>query len=226
LRFTLATLGPRCRRLVWVPGNHELWSVPRGSLRGEAKYQALVALCREHGVLTPEDPFEVFDDGQHPHLVAPLFTLYDYSFCPDGMTPPQARAWAREAGLECADEQLLHPDPYPTREAWCAARCEVTEERLTAAMSAHGLPTVIVDHFPLRADLALLPFIPRFSIWCGTQRTSDWHKRFRASVVVFGHLHIRQTRELHGVRFEEVSLGYPKQWSRRAAGAAALRRIL
>jgi hypothetical protein len=226
LEFVLATLGPRFRRLLWVPGNHELWSVPEGSVGGVAKYEALVALCRRFGVLTPEDPYEVFDDGTQAHVVVPLFTLYDYSFCPEGMTPPQARAWALEAGIECADEHLLSPDPYPTREAWCADRCEVSEKRLAAALSDHGLPTVLINHFPLRADLAYLPSIPRFSIWCGTRRTENWHKRFRASVVVFGHLHIPQTREIDGCRFEEVSLGYPRQWRRWRAHVAGLRAIL
>jgi hypothetical protein len=38
-----------------------------------------------------------------------------------------------------------------------------------------------------------------------------WHLRYRAQVVVSGHLHIRSTRRIDGVRFEEVSLGYPRQ---------------
>ena len=119
LRFVLDTLGPRFARLVWVPGNHELWTIGDSLLRGDAKYQQMVALCQSYGVLTPEDPYEIFDDGSQRYLVAPLFTLYDYTFCPPGMTVTEALAWALEAGLQCADEHLLHPDPYPSREAWC-----------------------------------------------------------------------------------------------------------
>lgn len=215
LQFVFEKLGPRFKRLVWVPGNHELWTVPREStLRGAAKYMELVRLCREHGVLTPEDPYETLVcDGQR-YLIAPLFLLYDYSFAPDSMSPQQALAWAREAGLECVDEHLLHPDPHPSREAWCQARCAYTEERLTAALAAHDGPSVLINHFPLRSEHAELPMIPRFRIWCGTRRTADWHLRFRAAAVVYGHLHIRKQRRLDGVRFEEVSLGYPRQWRR------------
>jgi predicted phosphodiesterase len=225
LHYVLRTLQPRFRRLVWVPGNHELWTTSKESLRGEARYSALVFLCRTQGVLTPEDPYELFDDGTRSYLIAPLFTLYDYSFCPHGMTPDAARAWALESGIECADEHLLHSDPYPSREAWCAARCAFTETRLAQALTENDLATVLISHFPLRAELAALPLIPRFSIWCGTHRTRDWHRRFRAAVVVFGHLHIPQCREIDGVRFEEVSLGYPRQWilRRRPVG---LRQIL
>jgi 3',5'-cyclic AMP phosphodiesterase CpdA len=226
LRFVLRTLGARFRRLVWVPGNHDLWTTSSGSLRGEAKYSALVSLCRDHGVLTPEDPYELFSDGDSSYLVAPLFTLYDYSFCPPGMTPHAARAWALEFGIECADEHLLHSDPYPSRENWCAERCALTETRLALALATNNIPTVLVNHFPLRAELASLPSVPRFSIWCGTHRTCDWHNRFRAAVVVFGHLHIPQRKKIDGVRFEEVSLGYPRQWNRRDRAVMPPRQIL
>ena len=227
LDFVLGTLGPRFGQLVWVPGNHELWTTSDPA-RGVAKYERCVALCRAHGVLTPEDEYQVFPgaDGASGHLVVPLFTLYDYSFCPPGMSPAEARAWAREADLECVDEHLLHPDPYPTREAWCAARCALSEARLAAALERHAGPVLLIDHFPLRPELAVLPAIPRFKIWCGTTRTADWPRKYRASVVIYGHLHIRGTTHLDGVRFEEVSLGYPKQWARRAAAGRAPRQIL
>jgi predicted phosphodiesterase len=227
LVFVLETLRPRFRRLIWVPGNHELWAISSESaLQGEAKYLELVALCRSYGALTPEDPYPIFDGGPEPHLIAPLFTLYDYSFAPQGMTPEQAKAWAAEHQIVCADEELLLPDPYPTREAWCAARCAWTEQRLDQALATHHGPTVLINHFPLVAELAVLPAIPRFRIWCGTRRTRDWHRRFRASVVVSGHLHIPGTRIHDGVRFEEVSLGYPRQWKRRRRQIERLRQIL
>jgi len=71
---------------------------------------------------------------------------------------------------------------------------------------------VLINHFPLRQDLLYLPRIPRFSLWCGTRRTEDWHRRFPVQGVVYGHLHNRATHFRDGVRFEEVSLGYPCDW--------------
>jgi hypothetical protein len=44
--------------------------------------------------------------------------------------------------------------------------------------------------------------------------------------VVSGHLHIRSTRHLDDVRFEEVSLGYPPQWNAARGVGAYLRQIL
>jgi 3',5'-cyclic AMP phosphodiesterase CpdA len=212
LAWVFETLAPRFARLVWVPGNHELWTVEKGGARGEERYRRLVDLCRRYDVLSPEDPFERFpdDDDGPPVVIAPLFLLYDYTFCPDDVSVENAIAWAAEADIVCTDEWVLHPDPYPSRAAWCHARCDATEARLAAIPADVG--TILVNHFPLRREHACLPRVPRFSIWCGTRRTEDWHVRFRAQAVVFGHLHIRQRRVLDGVAFHEVSLGYARQW--------------
>jgi len=67
---------------------------------------------------------------------------------------------------------------------------------------------------------------PRFSLWCGTRHTDDWHTRFPVECVVYGHLHIRGTRYRDNVRFEEVSLGYPRQWDVPRGVDAYLREIL
>jgi hypothetical protein len=192
--------------------------VPRATAsRGVARYAELVALCRRRGVLTPEDPFPVWQGEGGPHLLAPLFLFYDYSFRPDEVAIEDAVAWAQEEDVMCSDEVLLHPDPFASFGEWCAARCRESEARLEEALSAVAHPSVLIAHFPLMQRLAVLPRIPRFMVWCGTRRTEDWHRRFRAAAVVSGHLHIPSTRYVDGVRFEEVSLGYPEQWKRREA---------
>jgi predicted phosphodiesterase len=214
LQLTLDALAPRFRKLLWCPGNHELWTVGAHDARGVAKYERLVKICRERGVLTPEDDYVVWDAGAGERfLLAPLFLLYDYTFRPDHIAPEHAVAWAAESGILCADEKLLHPAPYATRQAWCAARCELSAQRLERALRDTGLRSILINHFPLKHALAKLPAIPRFQVWCGTRRTEDWHTRFNAAVVVSGHLHIRKTSVHDGCRFEEVSLGYPgRQW--------------
>lgn len=226
LAATLRTLTGRFQKVLWMPGNHELWTLPGDpvALRGEARYHHLVSVCRELGVLTPEDPYPRWPGSPSPCFIAPLFLLYDYTFRPDAIPVERAIEWALEAGLLCADEALLHPEPYPSRAAWCAARCALTEARLDQLPPEAS--TVLVSHFPLRQDLAILPAIPRFSIWCGTRRTTDWHLRYRARVVVSGHLHIRSTRWRDGVRFEEVSLGNPGQWRKELGLEGHLREIL
>jgi calcineurin-like phosphoesterase family protein len=213
-------------RLVWVPGNHELWTLPssKETARGQFKYDKLIRLCQAHGVLTPEDPYPIVAVGGKEVRIAPLFLLYDYSFRPAEVPSERAIQWASEAGVACTDELLLHPDPYAGRAEWCHSRCDLSELRLEA--SCNYVPTVLINHFPLREDLVRLPTIPRFSLWCGTRRTEDWHKRFNAVVVVSGHLHVRSTSYRDGVRFEEVSLGYPRQWVNATTLEDCIREIL
>ena len=214
---TLAVLRRRFARVVWVPGNHELWTRTKDPvpLRGVARYERLVAECRALGVDTPEDPFPVWTGPGGPVVVAPLFLLFDYSFLPEGATTSaEGLAIAYAAGVVCTDEHLLHPDPFPTREAWCAARVEESRRRLDALDPA--LPTVLVNHWPLTRLPTRVLRHPEFALWCGTTATADWHVRYRARAVVYGHLHIPRVTVEDGVPFREVSLGYPREWRARA----------
>ncbi|MGI8331413.1 metallophosphoesterase family protein [Actinomadura scrupuli] len=152
VEWALRTLSHRFETVVWVPGNHELWT-PKDDpvqLRGEQRYRHLVQMCRGLGVVTPE-----------------------------------RRLAARDTSM----------------------------------------PTVLVNHFPLVREPTLVLRLPRFALWCGTERTAEWHLKYQAAAVVYGHLHIRRTMWHDGVRFEEVSLGYPREWGRRG-GPGGLRRVL
>jgi 3',5'-cyclic AMP phosphodiesterase CpdA len=224
---TLALLGERFATVVWVPGNHELWARPRdtAALRGEDRYRHLVQACRDRGVVTPEDPFPVWTGPGGPAVVAPLFLLYDYSFLPDGSsTAAEGLAAAYQAGVVCTDEYLLAPDPWPDRAAWCAARVAYSRRRLDECDPA--LPTVPVNHWPLtRLPTRVLRY-PEFSLWCGTQASADWHIRYRATAVVYGHLHIPRVTWEDGVRFVEVSLGYPREWQAHGVPDPLLRVVL
>jgi len=242
LHTTFALTAKLFKQVFWVPGNHELYTLPHAAdvahednhlsptspataqvpepdnLRGELKYLECVKIANDYGVITPEDEFLTWhsDDtaGATKALICPLFLLYDYSFRPAEVSREHALDWAKEHNILATDEALLHPDPYLTRDAWCDALLTRAQTRLERAV-AHKEPdvkVVLINHWPLREDLVTIPSIPRFSLWCGTKRTEDWHRRFQADVVVTGHLHVRRTDWRDGTRFEEVSLGYPKQW--------------
>ncbi|MGO1054919.1 metallophosphoesterase family protein [Crossiella sp. CA198] len=225
--WALRTLRERFAKLIWVPGNHELWTVPKDEvrLRGEARYRHLVELCRSLDVVTPEDEFPVWHGEQEDLVIAPLFLLYDYSIGRrPGETKEQALARAREAGVVGTDEVLLHHDPYPSRDAWCHARVEYSQKRLDAIPADRR--TVLVNHFPLHPGPTKRLHYQDFALWCGTTLTEDWHLRYRAAVVVSGHLHIPLTDKFDGVRFEEVSLGYPREWQPRKTRRPLLRPVL
>jgi 3',5'-cyclic AMP phosphodiesterase CpdA len=227
IEWALGTLRERFAEVIWVPGNHELWTHRREPLRlrGVERYEHLVGMCRRLGVSTPEDPYRVWEHAAEPLVIAPLFLLYDYSFQPDGATTREAAIErARETGIIGNDEAYLHPDPYPGPEAWCAARLDVTERRLAGLPAGAG--TILVNHFPLVREPTRVLRYPAFAPWCGTVRTADWTRRFHAAAVVYGHLHIPRTTWYDGIRHVEVSLGYPREWRRRAKPPALPRQIL
>jgi len=212
------------------------------SLRGEHKYQHLVELCHQCNVITPEDPYvrwrgkrdrpdraflsptssaaNIFkndkddvssDYDEVPLYICPIFTLYDYSFKPDYIQDGESLAWAEESSVQCTDEMTLYNDPFPSREEWCHTRVMKTAVKLDE-ITADGSHTILASHFSLRYDTVICPYVPSFSIWCGTKLTEDWHLRYNAEAVVFGHTHNRATTMVDNVQFHEVSLGYPNQY--------------
>tara|TARA_A100001037_G_C15056815_1_gene592769 strand:- start:16 stop:849 length:834 start_codon:yes stop_codon:yes gene_type:complete len=215
---SLEILTGKFAKLIWVPGNHELWTEPGYSekpLRGLKKYEVLVDIAKKHGVVTPEDsylewPSSKREDDHCNYMIVPLFLLYDYSLRPEYVGRQSLRNWVREIHAECTDELRLHYEPFDSREEWCWSRCAEAEKRLESIPPNYK--TILINHWPLRPDLIYLPRLPRFTPWCGTKLTHNWHKRYNAAVVVSGHLHTRRTDFIDGCRFEEVSLGYKKQW--------------
>jgi 3',5'-cyclic AMP phosphodiesterase CpdA len=226
VEWTLRLLRDRFEKVIWTPGNHELWTTPHDEvrLRGAARYEHLVGICRELGVVTPEDPYPVWTTPQEQLVVVPLFLLYDYSWRPRGTTIPEALADARAKRVVCTDEFFLHPDPYPTRQDWADHR--LTSTLLRLEQLPPGQRTVLVSHWPLhRAPTKILHW-QHFAMWCGMERTQDWHRRFRAAAAVYGHLHIPMTTSIDGVRFDEVSLGYPREWRQRSEHPDPVRSIV
>lgn len=209
VEWTLSLLADRFARVVWAPGNHELWTSKNDPVqaRGVERYERLVEVCRSVGVVTPEDPFVSWNGV----TIVPLFIGYDYTFRPEGTaTKEEALKVAHDAGVICTDEYRLHPDPYPSRDAWCAARLSATRARLDLLDG----PVIFVNHYPLVREPTRVLRYPEFAQWCGTEHTADWHTRYNATCVVYGHLHIPRTTWYDGVRFEEVSVGYPREWQR------------
>jgi 3',5'-cyclic AMP phosphodiesterase CpdA len=227
IESTLSRLADRFAQVFWVPGNHDLWTWGNesGQVRGEARYLELIERCRQLGVRTPEDPFAVWTGPGGPVTVVPMFLLYDYSFGRAvAPTKAEALAVAERARVVCADEALLAPDPYPDRETWCVARVAQTAARLDALDDE--VATVLINHWPLRREPTRLLRHQEFAQWCGTTLTEDWHLRYRARAVIYGHLHIPVSMPIDGVPFHEVSLGYPREWEPRRIQRDPLREVL
>lgn len=198
----LADLAQRFDTVIWAPGNHELFSRSSDRYRGREKYAALVQALREVGVVTPEDPYPVF----HGVTIAPLFTLYDYSFRGPSLTVQEAVTAAREKNIMMTDEFAIAP--FVDIRAWCWDRLAYTTKRLSRIDG----PTVLINHWPLVQEPVMKMRWSEIALWCGTRHTRTWARRYNARAVVYGHLHMPGVTVVDGVDHIEVSLGYPREW--------------
>ncbi|WP_295624205.1 metallophosphoesterase [uncultured Corynebacterium sp.] len=202
---TLGELSRRWARVIWVPGNHELFCRGADAHVGEDRYRQLVDGCRRLGVLTPEDPYPTFGDV----TICPLFTLYDYSWRPAGTTIAEALEMANRSQVVMTDEFAIRPFVDPV--LWCRRRLADTVRRLSRVEG----PTILVNHWPLAREPLGAVYYPELSMWAGSRHTQDWGTRYQARHVIYGHLHIPGTTVVDGVPHTEVSLGYPREWQPR-----------
>lgn len=223
----LATLAERFERVLWVPGVHELWGGREGldGVPAPARYDVMVEVCRCLGIDSPEDPYPLWTGAGGPVYLVPLFLLYDYSWRVDpSATRAEAVAAARERRVVATDEYLIDPAPFASLSAWCAERLSGASARLAGLDPA--IPTVLVNHWPLHREATRALMYPDFALWCGTEHTAQWPRRYNAQTCVYGHLHIPRSHIVEGVRHEEVSLGYPREWRRRGYPVPLARQIV
>lgn len=129
----------------------------------------------------------------------------------------ESLARAHDAGVVCSDEFLLHPDPYTSRERWCHERLRFTERRL-ASMAVEGMQAVFVNHLSLARQTHSSALTSRVCSVVRHGRDSRLAYALRRQGGCLWDLHIPCSSIHDGVRFEEASLGYPRQrrrWPRR-----------
>ena len=175
LVLALDTLVPRFARVIWTPGNHDLWCPPGASpiaRAGQARYDELVAICRACGVLTPEDPYlGMAGRARHVHRAdVPALRLQLPAAGRARRTRP-SRGRARPASCPATSRCSI---PRRGRRSPAGATRAATSRRRGSTRCRPDARTVLVNHWPLRYDLARPPRVPRFSLWCGTTRTEDW----------------------------------------------------
>ncbi|AGG67884.1 metallophosphoesterase family protein [Corynebacterium callunae] len=193
---TMGQLVQRFHTVIWVPGNHELFNRSTDRINGKARYRSLVGQLRALGVITPEDPFPTFGSV----TICPLFTLYDYSFRPVGLSAKQAVAQAK---VKLDDE--LSIAPYVDIQQWCAERLDYSRTRLNEVKG----PKILVNHWPLVIEPTHRLINRDIALWCGTTATRDWTLKYNALMAIHGHLHIPAETRVDGISHVEVSLGYP-----------------
>ena len=217
IRWALDLLRKRFAKVIWVPGNHELWTTNRDPMQifGKARYDYLVNMCDEMGIITPEHPFPVWTEEGGPATIVPMFLLYDYTFLPAGR-----RDQGRGAGHRPGTQRGRH-------------------RRVPAVLRALRHPRRLVPRPGVRYPQAARgprldgrrPCWSTTSRWCASPATRCSTRSSRCGAAPprpptgtrATTLSVRSTatctsRAPPGTTvcgIEEVSVGYPREWRRR-----------
>lgn len=194
LASTLDQLVRRFRRVVFVPGNHELWVIRQpGTPDSLRKFAEVLRIAKDCGVTT--SPWSAGD-----LTIVPLQGWYDGSF---GEADSDLRAcwadyhacrWPAGMGSEDVASQFL---------------------RANEPLLYHRPGKVIsCSHFLPRIDV--MPVTdPGRGRWLhpvlGSHRLEEQVRRLGSTLHVYGHSHVNRHVRLDGVTYVNNALGYPSE---------------
>lgn len=193
LEWCFDALARRFRKVLYVPGNHDLWVLrDRPGLLSTGKLELLRALASEHGVsMTP------FHCGALS--IVPLFSWYDDSFgVPTAVLREhwmdyRACRWPTGLDVDCINAYFLGMNG--------------------AALQVRNRTVVSFSHFVPRADLLpkstptaqlLLPVM-------GSAGLEAQIRRLMPAIHVYGHSHRNVDAVREGICYINRTFGYPNE---------------
>lgn len=208
-------------RVVFVPGNHELWVRGNGTSDSFQKLRAVLELARDCGVAVGPVKLGVPGRGGAPEAsvwIVPLLSWYvkpeegaGSLFLPKQGEDPSLETWSDtyfvrwpRFGLEerPADRLLRMNEPFLAR--------------------GYDAPVISFSHFLPRAELIVGPHVDRdrvadpfpefnFSRVAGCSQLDEQIRRLGSRVHVYGHQHRNRDVVLDGVRYVSNCRGYPRE---------------
>ena len=194
LAWCLGTLAKRFRKVLFVPGNHDLWVIRDDAWK--TSLQKFDDVC---------DMVESSGASMQPYRergvsIVPLLTWYDYSF---GEPSEQLRSMWMDYRA-------------------CRWPQGFTERDITAHFSAlndrhEGVPgdkVITYSHFLPRIDLmpGYVPCVNRLLYpVLGSARLDRQLRRLGADTHVYGHSHINRNVTIGGVNYINNAFGYPSE---------------
>lgn len=188
------TLARRFMKVLFVPGNHDLWVIrAEPSLTSLQKLATVRTLAQNCGVS--------MSTFQRNHLtIVPLMSWYDYSF---GLPTDElmqmwmdyrACRWPEGFGVEEITTHFLEMNT-----------CERRAAHETIISFSHFLPRIEVMpvYIPARAR-ALYPVL-------GTRRLDQQIRQLGSAIHVYGHSHVNRKVTIDGVLYVNNAFAYPQE---------------
>lgn len=219
LHDALSTLREKFARVLFVPGNHELWIHDRHCQHSLEKFEKILALCKSLDIGTrPERASRA--DGSDPVWIVPLFSWYvtpeegcGSLFFPKPGEDPSLRIWADKYYVKWpSSPDFPRPADYFRR---------YNEVQMPAHFDA---PVVSFSHFLPRTELirstpeehhqlrqSIVDPYPEFNFSrvAGDAGLDQQIRRIGSVVHVYGHQHRNRWRPIEGVLYVSNCLGYP-----------------
>lgn len=194
LGSTLRAFVGRFRKVLFVPGNHELWVIRdekhKGSLQKFAEVRAVVSDCGAS--------LEPYRTGTLS--VVPLLSWYDYSF-------GKPSAELRSIWMDFVACRWPNDYDAPHVAAYFMALndglgCEAGRTLITFS---HFLPRI--DLMPNSIPLHRRELYPVL----GSASLDRRLRELGSSMHVYGHSHVNRNVEIDGVRYVNNAFGYPQE---------------
>ncbi|THV25192.1 metallophosphoesterase [Peteryoungia ipomoeae] len=185
-------LVPRYKKLLFLPGNHDLWTARSGRGPSFDKFELLQTLCGGYGIETRPVAF----GGT---LIVPILGWYDYSFGePDARI---RRGWMDF--YKCNWEGLAPADVAERFDQMNLIPDTLDFERVYSF--SHFVPRI--DLMPVRypeKHKALFPVL-------GSARIEERIRELGSSMHFYGHSHLNRNKVIDGVTYINNAFGYPSE---------------
>ncbi len=194
LDWCLSTLAKRFKKVLFVPGNHDLWVIHDDRAKNSLqKFDEICAVVESSG--TSMQPFR-----ERGLLIVPLFSWYDYSF---GQPSEELRAlWVDYRACRWPSgftekDVIAHFAAINNKQANLVGDQVITY--------SHFLPRIdlMPDFIPGRQKL-LYPVLGSARLECQLRKLSP-------NIHVYGHSHINRHVTIDGVSYINNAFGYPSE---------------
>jgi predicted phosphodiesterase len=194
IAVTLTALADRFRKVLYVPGNHELWVIRDPELKSSSeKLRDVLAVAESCGASTK--PFH-----SQKLSIVPLLGWYDYSF-----------------GEPCGDLTAVWMDFRNCR--WPQ---HFGAQEVSSWLSSFNEPLPVVAHKTLISFSHFLPridlmpqYIPLHHRYLypvlGSYALERQLRQLGATLHVYGHSHVNRCVTLDGVSYINNAFGYPSE---------------
>jgi len=193
LRHCFDCLSPKFKRVMFVPGNHELWVIRDDHVSSIDKYHSVCKLARDHGI-----DMHVYKNGDLS--IVPLQSWYDFSF-------GQPNTKLNDCWMD------FRACVWPNNES-AAEISHFFLSKNTEFLNTQNHTLISFSHFLPRIDL-MPSYIPKSMDFLhpvmGAASLEKQIRQLSPKIHVYGHSHVNQKIEMDGIYYINNAFGYPSE---------------